>query len=96
MFGKDKVLRERTLLDKNRVKVKGTDGTGRRVDFVILGDDGKAKYLIEVTSKTANKTAQEAKETFIRANGGDFIKKPGRNGDLIDISNAESRTIRID
>ncbi len=95
IFGKDNVLRERTLLDDARKKVVGLDGTGRRVDFVVLGDNGQAKYLVEVTSKTADKTAQEAKEIFIRANGGDFIKMPGRNGQLIDISNAQSRTIRL-
>lgn len=95
MFGKDKVLRERTLKDVDGKKVVGPDGTGRRVDFVVLDDAGNAKYVIEVTSKTANKTAQEAKELFIRNNGGNFIKMPGRGGDLVDISNVPTRTIRI-
>ena len=68
MFGKDKVLRERTLKDLNGKKVVGPDGTGRRVDFVVLDDAGNAKYVVEVTSETANKTAQEAKELFIYRN----------------------------
>ncbi|MDO6853846.1 hypothetical protein Q4599_09665 [Cellulophaga lytica] len=88
-------MRERTLLDANRKKVVGLDGTGRRVDFVVLDNAGNTKYVVEVTSETANKTAQEPKETFIRNNGGDFIKIPGKNGALVDISDVPTRTIRL-
>ena len=89
------MLRERTLLDANRKKVVGLDGTGRRVDFVILDDAGNAKYVVEVTSETANKAPQIAKEAFIRNNGGDFIKIPGKNGALVNISSTPTRIIRL-
>jgi len=95
MFGKNNVLPERLIRNSKGKKVKGFDGTGRKVDFVVLVK-GKAKYLVELTSKTAKKGIQEAKDIFIRNNGGNFIKRPGRKGEAIDISNATSKTIRIE
>jgi RHS repeat-associated protein len=67
-------------------------GKGRRVDHVVI-QGGKARYVVETTSKTANKSAQLAKEARIRANGGKYIRD--RNtGDLIDISKTPTRVSR--
>ena len=95
MFGKGKVLRERTLRNKKGEKVVGKDGTGRRVDFVVLDDKGKAKFSVEVTSKTADKTDQINKEGQIRNKGGTFVRNPN-NGDLVDVSNTPTRIIRVE
>ena len=54
VFGDDKVLRERLLRDVNGKKVVGPNGTGRRIDFAVLDENGKVKYLIEVTSITVS------------------------------------------
>lgn len=45
--------------------------------------NGKAVDSIEVTSITADKTEQSAKEERIRANGGNYIRD--NNGNLIEI-----------
>lgn len=67
--------------DGNIVKDDKT-GEARRIDFVVL-KDGKVVDSVEVTSKTADKTEQSAKEDRIRENGGNYIKDS--NGDLIEI-----------
>jgi RHS repeat-associated protein len=91
--GKNNVLKERMLLDKNGNKVT-SGGTGRRVDYVVLDDNGKAIHSYEVTSKTADKGPQLRKETNIRNNGGTFVKDA--NGNLVDVSNTNtSKVIRI-
>lgn len=46
---------------------------GRRVDFAII-KNGKVLDLVEVTSLTADKTEQTAKENRIRQLGGNFIR----------------------
>ena len=56
--------------DGNIVKDEKT-GEARRIDFVVT-KDGKAVDSIEVTSKTADKTEQLAKEERIRKNGGNY------------------------
>ena len=94
VFGKGNVLREKTLRDSSGKKVTGPDGTGRRVDNVVLGADGKPKYVIEVTSKTADKTAQQLKEASIRNKGGTYIRDS--KGVLHDISGIPTRTIRVE
>lgn len=48
-------------------------GEGRRIDFVVV-KDGQVVDSIEVTSETADKTSQTAKEERIRAAGGNYIK----------------------
>ena len=68
-------------------------GTGRRLDNVGI-QDGEGKFTVEVTSKTANKLAQEAKEARILESGGTFVKDRV-TGELVDISNAVSRTFRV-
>lgn len=48
-------------------------GEARRIDFVIV-KDGKVVDSIEVTSETADKTAQTAKEERIREAGGNYVR----------------------
>jgi RHS repeat-associated protein len=96
IYGKDRVLSERMLLDKFGKKVTtrvGKKETGRRIDFIILDENGKAIKSIEVTSKTAKKGPQIAKENIIRQSGGTFIKDA--NGNLVDISNVPTKIIRM-
>lgn len=77
------ILSEVYLRDKDGKIVKDPiTGEARRIDFVIL-KDGKVVASIEVTSKTADKTDQTAKENRIRENGGNFIKDS--DGNLIEI-----------
>lgn len=68
-------------LDGNIVKDPET-GQARRIDFVVA-KDGKVVDSIEVTSKTADKTDQLAKENRIRENGGNYVRDD--NGNLIEI-----------
>lgn len=77
------VVSEPYLRDKdgNIVKDSVTD-SGRRVDFVVV-KDGKAVDSVEVTSQTADKTEQSAKEDRIRESGGNYIRD--NNGDLVEI-----------
>lgn len=92
IYGKDNVLSERTLVDSygNKVTHKGK---GRRIDFIVLDNNGKAIKSYEVTSKTADKTQQIRKENAIRSIGGTFIKD--RSGNCIDVSNVPTTIIRI-
>ena len=48
-------------------------GEARRIDFVVV-KDGKVVDSIEVTSETADKTGQTAKEERIREAGGNYIR----------------------
>lgn len=69
-----KVLRERELCDKDgNPVIDEQTGKKRRVDFVVV-KDGKVVDMVEVTSKTAPKRDQLAKEYRIRDNGGNYIK----------------------
>jgi hypothetical protein len=71
------------LRDENGQIVKDpVTGEARRIDFVVV-KNGKVVDSIEVTSKTADKTEQTAKENRIRDAGGNFIKDG--NGNLIEI-----------
>lgn len=67
-------------------------GEGRRIDAVVL-HNGRALDSVEVTSQTANKAAQIAKEMRIRENGGTFVRdRVTRN--LIDVSQVPTRIVR--
>jgi len=55
---------------------------GRRVDFAVV-KNGKVVDMIEVTSLTADKTEQTAKENRIREIGGNYIRTP--DGTLAEI-----------
>lgn len=83
------------LRDENGKIVKDPEtGEARRIDFVVV-KDGKVIDSIEVTSKTADKTAQSGKENRIRNAGGNYIKDG--NGNLIEIpKNVQTRIERRD
>ena len=71
------------LRDENGNIVKDpVTGEARRIDFVVV-KDGRVIDSIEVTSKTADKTEQSAKEDRIRENGGNYIKDS--EGNLVKI-----------
>ena len=67
--------------DGNIVRDPVTD-QARRVDFVVV-KDGKVVDMVEVTSMTADKTEQTAKENRIREMGGNYIRTP--DGSLAEI-----------
>ncbi|MDR2132557.1 MAG: hypothetical protein LBP30_04340 [Clostridiales Family XIII bacterium] len=70
------IVREAYLRDKNGQIVKDPEtGEARRIDFVVV-KDGRVIDSVEVTSQTAPKDAQCAKEARIREHGGNFIKLP--------------------
>lgn len=74
---------EVTLRDKDGNVVKDpVTGEARRIDFAVV-KDGKVVDSVEVTSKTADKSAQSAKEERIREAGGNYIKD--NNGNLVEI-----------
>lgn len=77
------VLSEVYLRDKNGSIVKDpVTGEARRIDFVVVKGE-KVVDSIEVTSKTADKTEQSAKEARIRDNGGNYLRDT--NGKLVEI-----------
>ncbi len=77
------IVSEVYLRDKDGNIVKDpVTGEARRVDFVIV-KDGKVVDSIEVTSKTADKTEQTAKEERIRDAGGNYIRD--NDGNLVEI-----------
>lgn len=86
---------------QNEVYLRGANGkraidpfTGeaRRIDSVVI-QDGRVLDSVEVTSQTANKAAQIAKENRIRQNGGTFVRDRA-TGNLIDISQIPTRIVR--
>ena len=78
-----KIIPEAYLRDKNGNIMKDPEtGKARRVDFMVV-KDGKVVESIEVTSKTADKSEQLAKEERIRDYGGNYILD--ENGNLIEI-----------
>lgn len=87
------ILRERVLCDKDgNPVIDEQTGQKRRVDFVVI-KDGKVADMVEVTSKTAPKRDQLAKEYRIRDNGGNYIKD--YNGNICRIpSNVETKVER--
>ena len=77
------IVSEVYLREKEGNIVKDTvTGEARRVDFMVV-KDGKVIDSIEVTSKTADKSEQLAKEERIRDNGGNYIRD--NNGNLVEI-----------
>ena len=73
------IISEAYLRDKDGMIVKDpVAGEARRVDFVVV-NDGKVVDSIEVTSKTADKTEQTAKEERIRDAGGNYIRDNDSN-----------------
>lgn len=77
-----KIIKEAYLRDQDGNIVKDPEtGQARRIDFVVV-KDGKVVDSVDVTSKTAPKDAQSAKEERIRENGGNYVKDP-ETGELI-------------
>ncbi len=77
------VISEAYLRDSGGGIVKDPEtGQARRIDFVVV-KDGKAVDSIEVTSKTADKSNQIAKENRVRENGGNYVRD--KTGSLIEI-----------
>ena len=89
------IISEAYLRDKEGNIVKDPEtGQARRIDFVVI-KDGKVVDSVEVTSKTADKTSQSAKEERIRDAGGNYIKDS--NGNLVEIpTNVHTRIERRD
>lgn len=89
------VLGERELCDKDGNPVTDEQtGEKRRIDFVVV-KDGKVVDMVEVTSKTAPKLDQLAKEYRIRDNGGNYVKDS--DGNIYRIpNNVETKVERRD
>lgn len=89
------VLRERELCDKDgNPVVDEKTGQKRRIDFVVI-KDGKVVDMVEVTSKTADKKDQLAKEYRIRDAGGNYVKDHEGNTCRVP-NNVETRVDRRD
>lgn len=88
-YGEDNVIREALLRDKNGIPIKDIlSGEARRIDFIVKEGD-KIIDSIEVTSETASKVMQSAKELRIleqaKEIGGAFIKDPN-TGKLLEFT----------
>ncbi|MGZ0084918.1 hypothetical protein ACWNXI_04885 [Caldibacillus thermoamylovorans] len=71
-----KIISEAYLRDREGNIVRDdVTGQARRIDFVVI-KDGVVVNSIEVTSETASKEEQMAKEERIREKGGNYIKDP--------------------
>ncbi|EIV0971666.1 hypothetical protein L7C23_001701 [Salmonella enterica] len=100
IFGKENVLSQRHLRNAqgkivglvDEAIVLGKTKGSRILDFVVKTKDGWKG--IEVTSKTASKVAQRAKERAIRDAGGIFVRDPATK-ELIELDDL-SRIIRLD
>jgi len=92
-FKVSSVQRERLLRTADGKKaIDPLTGEGRRIDFAII-QKGEVRFLVEVTSKTADKASQIAKEVRIRAQGGTFVRDK-ITGQLIDVSDMITRILR--
>lgn len=77
------ILSEVYLRDENgKIAKDPQTGKARRIDFVVV-KDGTVIESIEVTSQTADKHNQLAKENRIRNDGGSYIRD--NNGELIKV-----------
>lgn len=98
-YGKENVLREQYLRNMTGEIIKDfEEGTARRIDFVVKQGD-KIIKSVEVTSQTADKTAQMLKEANILKHakeiGGAFIKDPN-TGELLEFAtNLVTDIVRI-
>lgn len=78
------VIREAIIRDANGNPIIDTvTNQARRIDFVVTKGE-KAIESVEVTSKTANKAAQIAKEARIRDTGKVFVKNS--KGELVELA----------
>jgi len=77
------IERECYLRDAEGHVVKDPEtGEARRIDFAVINENGEVVKSAEVTSETADKTAQMAKEERIREVGGNYIKDH-RTGEIV-------------
>jgi len=87
------IEREQYLRNKDGKIIKDSEtGEARRIDFVVI-KDGEVVRSFEVTSKTAPKEIQMAKENRIRNEGGNFIKNRD-TGELIKVPNNVKTEVR--
>lgn len=88
------VMSERVLRDKNGNIVKDSQtNSARRIDFIV-SKNGVVINSFEVTSKTAPKNEQMAKEYRIKENGGQYVKDS--NGNLLRIpNNVQTNIVRM-
>lgn len=88
-----KIEREQCLRNEKGESVKDPEtGEARRIDFIVTKDE-KVVKSIEVTSESAPKAAQLAKEDRIRDVGGNFIKD--RNtGQLVEMASNVRTEVR--
>ena len=78
-----KIISEAYLRDSEGKIIRDpVTNEARRIDYIIV-KDGKVVDSIEVTSETADKTGQIAKENRIREAGGNYIKTA--DGSLVKI-----------
>lgn len=93
------ILRERDIVSIDGLPVKdpypmeNKQPEGRRIDFVVIDKDKNVVDCLEVTSLTAPKGEQVAKEQRIRENGGHFVRDPD-SGQLYDIAQTPTRIER--
>lgn len=87
------IISEAYLRDQDgKIVVDPISGERRRIDFVVT-KEGKAVDSIEVTSITADKDGQMAKENRIREAGGTYIKNP-TTGELVSVKDISTRIER--
>jgi RHS repeat-associated protein len=82
------VLQQRQLLDASgRIVLDPVTGTGRTLDFVVADSGGASPTVVDVvemTSLSASKAEQLAREGRIMAAGGRFVRDPG-TGSLLEL-----------
>ena len=84
------IVSEAYLRDKDGNIVRDSvTGEGRRIDYVVVKDN-EVVDSVEVTSPTADKTEQCAKEQRIREAGGNYVRTS--NGSLAEIP-SDTQTI---
>lgn len=86
--GENNIIREALLRNKDGIPIKDPEsGEARKIDFIVTKGE-KVIESIEVTSETADKTSQMAKQARIleqaEKQGGAFIKD--KHGDLIEFT----------
>lgn len=80
--------------DEGKVVRDPQTGEARRIDFAVIKDSEVVKSF-EVTSKTADKAGQEAKESRIREAGGNFIKDRSTDECVPFASGVKTEIVRI-
>jgi RHS repeat-associated protein len=88
------VQTEQYLRDINGKIIKGSDGTGRRLDVVVVKDGKLVGNPIEVTSMTAPKGDQIFKETNIHQSNAPVFIRDRTTGNLVEVTGLISRVER--